>query len=67
MAGVCLNSVYSSCDAEDTLLTKEKIEEISNRISKNFSEEMFKQLEKAIPSLNKKAKEKTQIKKKKKQ
>ena len=66
MAGVYLNSVYSPYDAEDTLLTKEKIEEISTRISKNFSEEIFKQLEKAIPSLNKKAKEKVPFKKKKK-
>lgn len=66
MAGACLNSVYSSYDSEDTLLPKEKIEEISNRISRNFSEEIFKQLEKSIPSLNKKTKEEVRPKKKKK-
>lgn len=65
MAGVYLNSVYSSNNTEDTLLTKEKIEEISNRISQSFSEDILRQLEKAIPSLNKKTKKNFKIKKKK--
>lgn len=53
MVGVYLSSVYSPCDIEDSLLTKEKIEEISNRISNNVSDEIFKELKKAIPSLKK--------------
>lgn len=41
------------CEVEDTLLTKEKIEEISDRISMHVSEEILRQLKKALASLEK--------------
>ena len=45
-------------DVEYPLLTKEKVEEISDRISRNVSKEILQQLEKAIPALSKEETEK---------
>lgn len=42
------SSVCPMCEVEDALLTKEKIDEISNRISAHVSNEIFKQLKKAL-------------------
>ena len=45
-------------DVEYSLLTKEKVEEISDRISRNVSKEILQQLEVAIPALSKEETEK---------
>lgn len=62
MVGVYLSSTCSPNDVKDTLFTKEKIEEISNRIANNVTDEIFKQLKKNIPSLKKELKENIQNK-----
>lgn len=54
MYELCLSSVYSPCDTEDSILSKEKIEEISDKVSQSVSEEILKQIEKIITSSNKK-------------
>lgn len=53
MIGTYYSSVCPMCEVEDTLLTKEKIEEISDRISMHVSEEILRQLKKALASLEK--------------
>ena len=53
MIGSYYSSVCPMCEVEDTLLTKEKIEEISDRISMHVSEEILRQLKKALASLEK--------------
>lgn len=59
MVGTFYSSVCPMCEVEDTLLTKEKIEEISERISSHVSEEIFRQLEEALASIKKSEEEKT--------
>ncbi len=53
MIGIYYSSVCPMCEVEDILLTKEKIEEISDRISMHVSEEILRQLKKALASLEK--------------
>lgn len=53
MIGTYLSKEHSMSDVEYPLLTKEKVEEISDRISKNVSKEILQQLEKAIPAFSK--------------
>lgn len=53
MIGTYYSSVCPMCEVEDILLTKEKIEEISDRISMHVSEEILRQLKKALASLEK--------------
>lgn len=53
MIGTYYSSVCPMCEVEDTLLTNEKIEEISERISMHVSEEILRQLKKALASLEK--------------
>lgn len=53
MIGTYLSKEHSMSDVEYPLLTKEKVEEISDRISRNVSKEILQQLEKAIPALSK--------------
>ena len=53
MIGTYYSSVCPMCEVKDTLLTKEKIEEISDRISMHVSEEILRQLKKALASLEK--------------
>ena len=58
MIGTYLSKEHSMSDVEYSLLTKEKVEEISDRISRNVSKEILKQLEVAIPALSKEETEK---------
>ena len=58
MIGTYLSKEHSMSDVEYPLLTKEKVEEISDRISRNVSKEILQQLEKAIPALSKEETEK---------
>ena len=53
-----MKDIYTSClcpetNIEDALLTKEKIKEISDSISKKISEEITKQLNESISSFKK--------------
>lgn len=43
-----LSSAYPKDEMEGTLLTKEQVEEISGRISKNVTEEIQRQLDKVL-------------------
>lgn len=43
-----ISSLNSQTDMEGTLLTKEQVEEISTRISKRVSENVTRQLKKAL-------------------
>ena len=52
MIGTYLNSSCQTYDIEYTLLTKDKVEEISDRISQNIEKEIYKQLENSISSLS---------------
>ena len=50
MIGTYLSKEHSMSDVEYPLLTKEKVEEISDRISRNVSKEILQQLAPAIPA-----------------
>lgn len=53
MYGTMICKLCPNTKLEGTLLTREQIEEISTRISKGVSENVSKQLEKAIASSRK--------------
>lgn len=48
MYNTMISSLCSQTNMEGTLLTKEQVDEISTRISKKVSENITKQLEKAM-------------------
>lgn len=48
MLGLYLSSTYPKDEMEGTLLTKEQVEEISERISKNVTDEISRELDKAL-------------------
>ncbi len=52
MYGTMTSSLCPHADIQGTLLTREQVEEISTRISKSVSENVPKQLEKAMASAN---------------
>lgn len=52
MYGIMTYGLCQDTKLEGTLLTKEQVEEISTRISKQMSENVSKQLEEAISALS---------------